>query len=82
MMSLVTGLKSFDMTEDTDEIFSAEALHPTNIRSRGAEMTVEKCADSWKLLERGTFKVILKEEIRENAKIFTRMIFLALKSTV
>ena len=80
------GTASAESTE-TDTGPATTGVHLTEIiplgdpRAYSAEMTAAKKAEIRSLLERKTFKVILKEELPTNGNILPGRFVLAIKST-
>ena len=64
------------------EALLTEILHPWDPRSNGPEMTEAKKKEICGLLERGAFKVILKEEVPKDANVLPIRFVLAIKSSV
>ena len=65
-----------------DWVFLTEVLDPDEYRAIGKEMTDAKKQEIRNLLERGTFKVILKEEIPSDANVVPGRFVLTIKSSL
>lgn len=65
-----------------EDIFMAEVLSPNDPRAHTTEMSEAKRSEIRILLSRGTFKVILKEDIQRNGNVLLGRVVLALKSTI
>lgn len=76
-----TGLKSFKSPSE-DFTLAVEALDPIDDRARGPEMNEVKKAEICAFLERGTFKVLLREEVSHDANVLPGRFVLSLKSTI
>ena len=66
---------------DEDEVYLTEIISKGDNRANSKEMTKAKRQEIMSLLERGTFKVILREEIPKDANVLPGRFVLALKST-
>ena len=80
LLDVQRSLKGF-ATEESEDAFLTEVLTPNDPRSSSSRMTDAKRAEIKGLLERGTFKVILREEIPPNGNVLPGRFVLSLKST-
>lgn len=76
------GLQYFTSPADDDNsVFLTEVLDPTDPRTSSIQMTTAKRAEIRGLLERGTFRIILREEVPPDANVLPGRFVLAIKST-
>ena len=78
---LQKGFVQFMTPRDEDETFLIEIRDPSDSRAKSKEMHMAKREEIKILLRRGTFKVILKEEIPPNGNILPGRFALGFKST-
>ena len=85
MMELGEALNKFGTTsaepETPCEVLLTETITPRDPRSYSPEMTAAKKAEIKSLLDRGTFKVILQEELPPDGNILPGRFVVAIKST-
>ena len=80
LAELHSGLKEYS-TDVNGDVFLTEVLSPNDPRASSARMSEAKKAEIKGLLERGTFKVILREEVPPNANVLPGRFVLSIKST-
>ena len=80
MVDLWNSLRFFESPKD-DDVYMTDIIPNRNVRARFDEMTEAKRQDIMNRLERGTFKVILHENIPRDANVLPGRFVLALKST-
>ena len=64
------------------KILATEIVQASDPPATGPRMFEAKYSESGDLICRGTFKVILKQEVPEGANVLTAQFVLAIKSTV
>ena len=80
LLDVQRSLKGF-ATEESEDAFLTEVLNPNDPRSSSSRMTDAKRAEIKGIMERGTFKVILREEIPPNGNVLPGRFVLSIKST-
>ena len=80
MSEVLHSLSDFSSPKDED-MFLTEVLTPGDPRCSSKEMTSAKKAEIRYLLKRGTFKVILRDDIRIDANVLPGRFVLTIKST-
>ena len=82
MSDLGDNLRKFGTSANDDsEVYLTEILNPNDPRSDSIEMGEAKKAEIRSLLERGTFKVILREDIPRDGNVLSGRFVLTIKST-
>lgn len=76
------GLSSFSSPPDDNFMYPTEILHPRDPRANGPEMGAAVRKEIKGLLDRGTFKVILREEVPPDANVLPGRFVLAIKSSI
>lgn len=79
---LEQGFKQFRSPDEEDWIHLTEVLDPDDDRAIGKEMDDAKKNEIKNLLEKGTFKVILKEEIPHDGNVLPGRFILVIKSSI
>ena len=74
-------LSAFRSTDDESDIHLTEILQSDDPRTRSAEMSEAKRREIKGLLDRGTFKIILREDIPTDGNVLPGRFVLAVKST-
>lgn len=72
----------FSSPDDADEIFATEVVQPKDPRATSSEMLAARQAEIKNLLKRGTFKVVLTEDVPKDANVLPGRFVLAIKSTI
>lgn len=80
MSDLRSGFRYFASPQD-DDVYLTEVIPNKDDRAYSKAMTEAKRHQIKNLLDRGTFKVILREEIPKHANVLPGRFVLALKST-
>jgi len=80
MMELDEHLRQFGSREEQN-VFLTEIIDRKDSRATSPEMTAAKQAEVRDLLRRGTFKVILREDVPSDANVLPGRFVLAIKST-
>ena len=75
------GLSCFKSPVDSG-CYMTEIIDPTDDRATSKEMQAAKKLEIKNLLERGTFRVLLKEEIPQDGNVLPGRFVLAIKSTI
>ena len=83
MLDLEKGFRKFGHAgdEDADDVFLTEIITKKDPRPKSKEMTEAKKTEIRNLLKRGTFKVVLKEDVPPDGNVLPGRFVLALKST-
>ena len=79
MTESLNPLRAYGTSED--EIYLTEMISDKDPRASCPEMTAAKKAEIRNLLERGTFKVVIKKDVPPNANVLPGRFVLAIKST-
>ena len=79
---LKQSLTNFMSPSDSDDIFMTEIIPTKDSRSQSPEMMKARREEIANLIKRGTFKIILKEDVPTNANILPGRFVLSLKSTI
>ena len=80
MADLRNSIQYFESPKD-DDIYMTEIIPNQDVRAKSHEMTEAKRQEIKNLLKRGTFKVLLREDIPRNANVLPGRFVLAFKST-
>lgn len=76
------SLSKFTSPNLSDDIYLTEILHPTDPRASSPEMTEAKKKEIKELLRRGTFKVILKQDVPPDGNVLPGRFVLSIKSKI
>lgn len=82
MTQLNESLTRFRSPSISDDIFVAEIIRQSDPRSRTLEMRDAKQQEIRNLFRRGTFQIVLKEEVPDDANILPGRFVMTIKSTV
>ena len=80
MEDIHAALSSFSSPADFD-VHITEVLHPTDPRCHSVEMSAAKKIEIKGLLDRGAFRIMLKEDLPKDANVLPGRFVLAIKST-
>ena len=82
MSTVAPAIRKYASEPTPDDCYVTEVIHENDPRSHTPEMEAAKMREVRDLLKRGTFKVILKEELPHNANALPAHFVLAIMSTV